>query len=880
MQDPKVADTTPTTTPSVTTTTTTASTTIATTIGNTDCVEQQSVCTAACERAGSRQYQVLRNQTKLGRACIGPSDCQPGEDACSTTASTSTAITRTGTSTSATTPTATTTTVARPRARPFDCNAHPSPIQILGVGRNANSNVDRFEVLELDVAKGTYTRLYALETSLIPDDRWTQMNSAGINPIDGIAYASVLVDEIPFLVRFSRDELDFVAKLPVDSFSGTFDSKGNYYIDYFERKPTNMYMLWKIESVDTFRGTKVYNSTSLADLSDMPATAQTNLTNEFTLDDGKVARILQPADLAPIMADFETPGMFVEYLVGVSLYFPDSEGPYKADKYAGLWVFVSNPHSKKFWVFTVSNAHLPAQFNSVATPQKVHFGAAWTYERRMLFASNGGNGIFEVEINNLTNLAEKRASVYYVGPSFDGLTNNDGMNCLAARIPYASCASKDDPATGTPVTDGDCDEGYVYNGGSRLCASTECSIANGGLDHDTCCTKSATETTTSTPSTSTARTASITTSSTPATSTSSTSTLSTASRTASSTTATVIDEIQSCGVQLMAKTGGQCLNGGRCKLKRSNCSDVLMEYDDPVCDCGHTAGSSVCFWGQFCENKVDNCVGGTTACNLVKKVKSGTDPASTVCSTDAWPQRLCTEDSPFGRDGSKVFAEGASVIDVVSNDDGVGSDDGAGGTVGWVFGGIVVFAALGVLFVKRRNLCGKAGGDEAGYLVFNEESVKANHLVSGNRTSYTNPLYSTGLPAAEPKRLPSVVISADYETATAGGATGDIAYNFAGAEQSMDRPPATHSPTFDFGLSAANNTTFSSDSDSDSDDSTASSTSIQPATEPIVSEAEREREAGAEREREALRRFQLERKAAAAAALYFDNSDNDSDLSL
>lgn len=148
-------------------------------------------------------------------------------------------------------------------------------------------------MLELDVAKGTYTRLYALETSLIPDDRWTQMNSAGINPIDGIAYASVLVDEIPFLVRFSRDELDFVAKLPVDSFSGTFDSKGNYYIDYFERKPTNMYMLWKIESVDTFRGTKVYNSTSLADLSDMPATAQTNLTNEFTLDDGKVARILQ-----------------------------------------------------------------------------------------------------------------------------------------------------------------------------------------------------------------------------------------------------------------------------------------------------------------------------------------------------------------------------------------------------------------------------------------------------------------------------------------------------------------------------------------------------------------------------------------------------------
>jgi hypothetical protein len=82
----------PATTTTVTTKTTT--TTITTTTifdpGNVDCVEEQDPCTAVCQRARARNHAVLTPVNKLGKVCIGPTDCQPGEGACPTTASSTT----------------------------------------------------------------------------------------------------------------------------------------------------------------------------------------------------------------------------------------------------------------------------------------------------------------------------------------------------------------------------------------------------------------------------------------------------------------------------------------------------------------------------------------------------------------------------------------------------------------------------------------------------------------------------------------------------------------------------------------------------------------------------------------------------------------------
>ena len=49
---------------------------------NVDCIESQAECTAACEAASARNYVLATAAVKNGRACVGATDCQPGEGMC------------------------------------------------------------------------------------------------------------------------------------------------------------------------------------------------------------------------------------------------------------------------------------------------------------------------------------------------------------------------------------------------------------------------------------------------------------------------------------------------------------------------------------------------------------------------------------------------------------------------------------------------------------------------------------------------------------------------------------------------------------------------------------------------------------------------------
>ena len=415
----------------------------------------------------------------------------------------------------------TTTTIAtttQSRAVPFDCETHQLPIQVL----LTDDRPTHYQVVELDVAKGTFATLYELPLSMFAG--WTKMNSVSINPVDGIAYATFLIGEISWLGRFSRNEVDFVAKLSVTPNSATFDSEGNYYFDmaYISGKGfKDNFRIWKLEGVDKLEGFKDRNADFIADFSNMPATASA------ALPDALNNRFLvhQPADLAPIFADYEVPGTFAEYLVGV---FFDN----------GLWLYVSNPETETFWFFKVPHEKCPDELKALQNGIET-FGAGWTYDRRMLFSANSGAGIFEVTLDDLE---KESASIVYVGPTI--ITGkNDGMNCLGAAIPYATCAAKDATLSGTnaknnPVTNDECGAGYFYNGGDRLCSSERCAVADGGKDHDTCCTKVTTTTTTTTRTTVTTTTS---TTSTTATDTTTTSTTTTSTTTTTATeTATTI----------------------------------------------------------------------------------------------------------------------------------------------------------------------------------------------------------------------------------------------------------------------------------------------------------------------------------------------------
>jgi ephrin-B len=68
-------------------TTSKTATTTTTTIydpDNVGCVEEQDPCTVACETKGNRNYQLIKPAVKLGKVCIGSTDCLSGEDACKT----------------------------------------------------------------------------------------------------------------------------------------------------------------------------------------------------------------------------------------------------------------------------------------------------------------------------------------------------------------------------------------------------------------------------------------------------------------------------------------------------------------------------------------------------------------------------------------------------------------------------------------------------------------------------------------------------------------------------------------------------------------------------------------------------------------------------
>lgn len=77
----------------ITQTTTTATTTTIYDPDNADCTEKQDPCSAACEDGTNRNYAIISEPIKNGKACAGPTDCVPGQDDCPPTTTTSTTST-------------------------------------------------------------------------------------------------------------------------------------------------------------------------------------------------------------------------------------------------------------------------------------------------------------------------------------------------------------------------------------------------------------------------------------------------------------------------------------------------------------------------------------------------------------------------------------------------------------------------------------------------------------------------------------------------------------------------------------------------------------------------------------------------------------------
>lgn len=105
-------NTTITTSTSTTFSTTTKTSSTTTTLfneQNKDCVEEQDKCTKECQKGDERNYKMISDAVKNGKACNGPTDCYPGAGECPITTTTTTTTTSTTTTTTTTTTISTTT---------------------------------------------------------------------------------------------------------------------------------------------------------------------------------------------------------------------------------------------------------------------------------------------------------------------------------------------------------------------------------------------------------------------------------------------------------------------------------------------------------------------------------------------------------------------------------------------------------------------------------------------------------------------------------------------------------------------------------------------------------------------------------------------------
>merc|ERR1712013_429580 len=126
-----------------------------------------------------------------------------------------------------------------PGVNPWNCSAYPQPIQILtDPATGAFTNVSTLNVLT-----GEYNLLFQIPTSATSPPMQKKFNSAAINPVDGISYATVQIGNVSYIIRFDDQiSIAFVAKLPPrgdfsgdhsedgDGFyQGAFDWAGTYY---------------------------------------------------------------------------------------------------------------------------------------------------------------------------------------------------------------------------------------------------------------------------------------------------------------------------------------------------------------------------------------------------------------------------------------------------------------------------------------------------------------------------------------------------------------------------------------------------------------------------------------------------------------------------
>jgi len=268
------------------------------------------------------------------------------------------------------------------KVKPWDCSGGVSPAWQSQTDDNGVTTINR-----LDVKTGAYSKLFE-----IPKDRtkppFRNINSCGINPKDSILYCSMQINNAgAFLVRIDASTVGFVSKLPQWQYSGTFDSKGNYYV--------NGKKSWSyITSVQDMPA-----KSSLYELSGEPFT-QTMFTTEKEWG----------TDLAVLEEDLYSTGTPQTYLLTIR----------------DTTVKMTRVDKSPFKTTELAAKGLPAGKG---------WASAWAFKSDIFFAAEDGTGIYQFDKQSI-DLGAKTVKFHKAGPS-NALVYNDGFACpkLASSIP-------------------------------------------------------------------------------------------------------------------------------------------------------------------------------------------------------------------------------------------------------------------------------------------------------------------------------------------------------------------------------------------------------------------------------------------------------------
>jgi hypothetical protein len=307
--------------------------------------------------------------------------------------------------------------------KPFDCS------RVSGIMKTYNHDTG-YDVMSLNITSGNNTAVFSIPYNRT-EPPFTQLSSVSLNPRDDIFYGILVVGDLPYLIRFDEEKVEFLAQVPYSTggyVGGAFTAGGHYMYSSLVDPPVR----YRYEHVHNMKG---YPNQTVAELPDM--------TNEpaLSVQDEKNATPTGMSGLVTVRSNFEGSGNQQEYIIGI-----DSQGRMVISK--------DNCSHQLTWFMNTS---------STATGG---FGSAYEFGDRVYFEANDGSGIYELPLNGF-DVGQESISLKMAGTSQDpGGTDfagwsEDGFNCMKSPTPFytgdCQLSYHEIPAE----VDGTCPEGSV-----------------------------------------------------------------------------------------------------------------------------------------------------------------------------------------------------------------------------------------------------------------------------------------------------------------------------------------------------------------------------------------------------------------------------------